>query len=106
MVRDKLNRPYWKRWVAKHVLKYYVFWLHNFNRGKLKHNLLTRKERDGPDCRECGLCCKNCECYGEDGLCKIWKYTDITRCREWPITPWQLYLDELDGKCRYYWRKK
>jgi len=106
-MKDKLKRSWSQRFIARHILKYYVAWLHNFNRGKLKKNLLERKEKEEPLCTDCGLCCINCVAHDSNtNLCKIWKYTNITRCREFPITPWQLKLDNLEDKCRYYWESK
>jgi len=104
---DKIKMSRFKRFVAKHILKYYIFWLRNFNRGKLKHNLLTRKDRGYPECTDCGLCCVNCECWdSKTKKCKIWKHTLTTNCRDWPITPLQLKLDNLEKKCRFYWEKE
>jgi len=107
-MKDKVEeRSYLKRWVARHILKYYIFYLHNFNRDKLKRNLLSRKERDSPSCLECGLCCVNCIAFdSKSKKCLIWDKSNngmITRCKEFPITPIQLKLDNLEGKCRYYW---
>ena len=99
------------KFIARYILKYYISWLHNFNRLKLKRNLLTRMEHESrPNCEDCGLCCKHCIAYREEkGHCKIWEQSDggrITRCREWPITPWQLRLNpQLKDVCRFYWEK-
>lgn len=98
---DKVKRSVLKRFTARYLLKYYIFWLYNFDRGKLKKNLLNRKEKDGPKCADCGLCCLNCVAW--DKVCKIWKHIEITSCKDYPITPIQLWLDNLEGKCRYYW---
>ena len=104
--KDKIKRSFLQRFVAKNLLKYYVFYLHNFNRTKLKSNLLERKERKGIKCTDCGECCVNCVAYNKiNHLCKIWKYSDMIRCREFPITPLQLKLDNLEDKCKYYWDK-
>lgn len=108
MSEDKvIGRPYWKRWIARHLLKYYIAWLYNINRSKLKHNFLTRCDTGSPECSDCGLCCVNCECYdSRNRLCNIWPESEqgmVTRCKEFPVAPIQLYLDHLKGKCRYYW---
>ena len=100
---DKTKRGIIKRLIARYLLKYYVFYLYNFNRGTLKANLLSRKEKDGPKCTDCGLCCVNCQCLDSDNHCKIWKSINATHCQDWPITPLQLWLDNLNGKCKYYW---
>jgi len=103
-MKDEVKRSGLKRFIARYLLRYYIFWLHNFNRAKLKRNLLTRKERNSPKCTDCGLCCVNCIAFDKSTKrCKLWKHEYILRCREFPITPWQLKLDNLEGKCRYYW---
>ncbi len=102
-MKDKVKRLFIQRFVAKYLLKYYIFYLHNFNRRKLKSNLLTRQEKQEISCMDCGLCCVNCIAYNKEiPHCKIWKHTNITRCREFPITPLQLKLDNIVD-CKYYW---
>lgn len=88
---------------------YIYWWLHCINRGKLKNNLLTRKDRGYPLCIECGLCCASvCSCFDFDtGLCKIWDDTIATKCRSFPVAPCQAGGYNRKVKpfhvCRYYW---
>jgi len=105
-MKDKVKRSKFQRFIAHHLLRFYIFYLYNFNRDKLKHNLLTRQERESPTCQECGLCCVNCEAWNDETkLCNLWKYQEILKCRPFPVTPLQLKLDNLNGKCRFYWEK-
>ncbi len=96
-----LVRKFWLKFSGIYVL-YFRF----FKGGMLKSNLLTRKERKGPDCLSCGLCCEGCICFDEkERRCKIWNESgfDLLWCKAFPITPLQLEKLGLKDKCRYYW---
>lgn len=92
----------------KHFGKYYIFYLINFNRKKLRKLLLARKD-NGMDCRDCGLCCKNCPALdlNKRGFsCKLWEQKELIRCVHFPLHPIQLQIEKEANpkfKCRYSW---
>lgn len=93
------------RYIKGYLLRYYLFYLLHFNRGKLKENLFLRKDKGKPKCTDCGKCCSNCIVWNRNTkLCKIVKNRDYL-CREYPIAPIQLKLTNLEGICRFYWEK-
>ncbi len=105
-------QPQPKGWVRKFWLKYsgiYLLYLRYFKGGQYKTNLLTRKEKKGPNCLDCGACCKlgnGCICFDKKtGKCKIWDKAgfDLLWCKAYPMTPLQLEKGNLKSKCRYYW---
>ena len=93
--------------MIKFIYRMYMIYLLHTERGRRKtiRYLLARKERDGPSCLECGLCCLHCEAYNKRlKKCLIWEDAKrVFHCDRYPVVPMALKVDGLVDKCRYYW---